>query len=145
LPKSKNELNEVRTELKSVKEIVNLLNQDLASFSKHEHNLNDDESSCITEKQLENQHARPSSKKSSSDSTACKSCFTTNNRYQVLDNFQDSDSIVVASSGITQTGKDHRNTIKTRSSQTPRAINSRSSGNTDSHDTGIKITDLFQL
>jgi hypothetical protein len=70
--KLKDELNEVRTELKSIKEIVNLLNQDLASFSKHKHNLNGVESPWITDKQWKNQHPRRSLKKSSSESTACE-------------------------------------------------------------------------
>jgi lysophospholipase L1-like esterase len=135
--KLKNELNEVRTELKSVKEIVNLLNQDLASFSKHEHNLNGEESPWITDDQWEKQHPRRSSKKNSNESTACKSCFITNSRYQVLDNFQVSDSIGVAPNGVPHTGKDHRNIIKTRSSQAPKVISSTSSGNTDSHETEI--------
>jgi lysophospholipase L1-like esterase len=56
----------------------------------------------------------------------------------VLDNFQDSDLTVVALSGISQTGKDHRKTINTRSSQTPKMISSKSSSNTNPHDTGIK-------
>jgi hypothetical protein len=50
----KNELNEVRIELKSVKEIVNLLNQDLALISVHEHNLLGEESTRITDKLWEN-------------------------------------------------------------------------------------------
>jgi hypothetical protein len=41
------ELNEVRLELKSVKEIVNILNRDLASIDVHVHNLHDQESPHI--------------------------------------------------------------------------------------------------
>ena len=66
-----------------------------------------------------------------------KSCFITDNRYQVLDNLQDNDSIVVAPNGVPQTGKDHNNIIKTRSSQAPEVISSTSSGNTDSYETEI--------
>jgi len=143
--KLKNELNEVQTELNSVKEIVSLLNQDLASFSKHEHNLNGEKSPWITDKQWENQHPRRSSKKSSSVSTVCKSCFMTDNRYQVLDNLQDNDSIVVAPNGVPQTGKDHKNIIKTRSSQAPKVISSTSSGNTNSHETEISNLRLIPV
>jgi hypothetical protein len=50
--KLKNELNEVRIELKSVKESVNLLNQDLASISVHIRNLHSEESTWITEKTM---------------------------------------------------------------------------------------------
>ena len=47
------------------------------------------------------------------------------------------DSLVVAQNGVPQTGKDHRNTIITRSSQASKVISSTSSGNTDSHETEI--------
>ena len=66
----KDELNEIRTELKSIKAIVDLLNQDLASFSKHEHNQKGEESPWITEKQRKNQHPRCSSKESFSEPTS---------------------------------------------------------------------------
>jgi hypothetical protein len=62
----------------------------------------------------------------------------------VLDKFQESDLIVDERSEIPQTGKDHRNTIKTRStceqeeSQASKVIISTNSGNTDSHETEIK-------
>ena len=143
--KLKNELNEVRTELNSVKEIVNLLNQDLASFSKHEHNLNGEKTPWITDKQWKNQHPRRSSKKSSSDSTVSKSCFITDNRYQVFDSIQDNDSRVVAPNGVPQTGKDHKNFIKTRSSQAPKVISSTSSDNTNSHETEISNLRLIPV
>ena len=135
--KLKSELNEVQSELNSVKEIVNLLNQYLASLSIHKHNLNGEKSPWIPDKQWENQHSRCSSKKSFSDSTVNKSCVITKNRYQVLDGLQDSDALVVAQNGVPQTGKDHRNTIITRSSQASKVISSISSGNTDSHETEI--------
>jgi len=45
--KLQSELNEVRLELKSVKEIVNILNRDLASIDVHVHNLHDQESPHI--------------------------------------------------------------------------------------------------
>jgi len=109
----------------------------LASFSIHEHNLNGEKSPWIPDKQWENQDSRRSSKKSFSDSTVNKSCVITKNRYQVLDGLQDSDSLVVALNGVPHTGKDHKNTIKTRSSQASKVISSTSSGNTDSHETEI--------
>ena len=131
----KDELNEVRTELKSIKATVDLLNQDLASFSTHEHNQKGEDSPWITEKQRKNQHPRCSSKESFSEaisgSTACEFFAPINNRYQVLDNFQYSDSIMADRNRFQKKGKDHRNMIQTRSNQTQKEINNISSGNTD--------------
>ena len=110
--KLEKELNEVRIELKSVKEIVNILNQDLASISVHGHNLLSEEPPKTTDTLWEN--PKHSTKMSFSESSVRNSLFNTNNRFQVLNNYQESDSIVFRPSEIQRTGKVHRNTIKTR-------------------------------
>jgi hypothetical protein len=62
----------------------------------------------------------------------------------VLDNLQDSDSTGDVLSEIPQTGKDHRNIIKTRSTcvqeepQASKVISKTNFVNTDSHETDIK-------
>jgi len=134
--KLKNELTEVRLELKSVKEIVNLLNQDLASSSVYEHNLLGEEPPKSIDTPWEN--PRHSTKTSFSESTVRNSFFNTNNRFQVLDKLQESDSIVVTPSETLQTGKVHKNITNTRRTcqqeedQIPKVISSTNPSNIDS-------------
>jgi len=140
--KLKNELNEVRIELKSVKEIVNILNQDLASINVHGHNLHREEHPKTTDTSWEN--PKHSTKMRLSESTVSNSCFNTTNRFQVLNNHQESDSLVVTQSEIPQTGKVHRNTIETSRSceqeecQAHKVINSTDPSNSDFLETALK-------
>jgi hypothetical protein len=63
-------INEVRMELKSVTEIVNILNRDLASIDVHVHNLCEQASSHIATQPFENWPLRHSTKKSYSEVTS---------------------------------------------------------------------------
>jgi len=92
--KLQSELNEVRLELKSVKEIVNILNRDLALIDVRIHNLHEQESSHIATQPFENWPLRHSTKKIYSEVTAYKPYTVTKNRFQLLDNLQENDSSV---------------------------------------------------
>jgi len=86
------ELNEVRLELQSVKEIVNILNRDLASINESVHNQHVHESSHIATQRFVNWPSRHSTKKRYCEVTAYKPYNVTNNRFQLLDNLQEDDS-----------------------------------------------------
>jgi hypothetical protein len=68
--KLQSELHEVRLELKSVKEIANILNRDLASINVRGHNLHEQESSHVATQPFENWPSRHTTKKSYSEVTA---------------------------------------------------------------------------
>jgi hypothetical protein len=84
--KLQSELNEVRLELKSVKEIINILNRDLASIDVCVHKLHEQASSQFATQPFENWPLRHSSKKSYSKVTAYKFYTITKNCFQLLDN-----------------------------------------------------------
>jgi hypothetical protein len=90
--KLQSELNEVRMEWKPVKEIVNILNRDLASIDVHVHNLHEQESPHIVTQSFEDWTLRHSTKKCYCKMTAYKPYTVTNNRFQLLYNLQENDS-----------------------------------------------------
>ena len=113
--KLQNELREVRLELKSVKEIVNILNRDLASIKVRGHNLHEQESSHIATQPYENWPLRYSTKKIYSEVTANKPYTVTKNRFQLLDNLQESDSPVDVLSEFPQPEKIYHSAVRARS------------------------------
>ena len=105
--KLQSELNEVKMELKSVKEIVNILSRDLASVSVRVHNLHEHESSHIAMQPFESWPARHSTKKTYSEVTACEPYTVTKKRFQLLDNHQENGSPVDVLNKSSQPGKDY--------------------------------------
>ena len=89
--KLQSELNAVKMELKSVKEIVNILSRDMACVGMRVHNLHEHESSCIAMQPFESWPSRRSTKKTYSEVTACEPYTVTKNRLQLLDNHQEND------------------------------------------------------
>ena len=102
-------------ELKSPKEIVNILSRDLASINVHIHNLHEQESSHIAAQPFVNWPLRHSSKKSYSEVIVYKPYTVTKNRIQPLDNLQGNDFPADAPSVISQPGKNYCSAIKVRS------------------------------
>ena len=102
----------MRLELKSVKDIINILNRDLASINVCVHNLQEHESLHIATQPFENWPSRCSTKKSYNEVTALKSYTVTNNCFQLLDNLQENDSPVELPSKNSQPGKDYRSAPK---------------------------------
>ena len=92
--KLQSELNEVKMELKSVKEIVNILSRDLASVSVRVHNLHEHESSHIVMQPFKRWPSRLSTKKTYSKVTVCETYAVTKNRFHLLDNHHENDSPV---------------------------------------------------
>ena len=109
------ELKEARLELKSLKEIVNILSRDLASIDVRIHNLHEQESYHIAAQPFVNWPWRHSTKKSYSDVTAYIPYPVTKNRFQPLDNLQVKDFPADAPSVISQPGKNYSSAIKVRS------------------------------
>ena len=105
------ELNELRLELKSVKEIVNILSRDLATVDVRLYNLHQQESSHIATQPFENWPSRQSKKKSYSEVSAYKPYTVTKNRFQLLDNLQDNDSAAKVPSEFSNPGKDNRSVV----------------------------------
>jgi hypothetical protein len=112
--KLQSELTEVRMELKSMREIVTLLNNDLASISVHVHNLHGDNLPWISVKQIENRHARRFKNKSYREATVYNPDIKINNRFDVLCNLQDNDTTGDKPSDFPQLVSDHRQTNITR-------------------------------
>jgi hypothetical protein len=108
------ELTEVRIELKSMTEIVTLLNNDLASISVHVHNLHGEKVPWISEKPFENRHSRRPINKSYSEATVYNPDIKTNNRFNVLGDLQDNDTTGDTPSEFPQLESDHRKTNTTR-------------------------------
>jgi hypothetical protein len=84
--KLQSKLNEVRLELKSVIEIVNIRNRDLALIDVRTHNLHEQVTSLSTTQPFENWPSRHTVKKSYCDVSIHKPFPNTNNRFQLLDN-----------------------------------------------------------
>jgi hypothetical protein len=108
-------LKEVRLELKSVKEIVNMLSRDLAAINMRIHNLHEQESPHIAAQPFGNWPSRHSIKKSYSEVTAYKPYIVTKHCFQSLENLQENDSSMDVLSEISQPGKDNCSVIKVRS------------------------------
>ena len=106
------ELNEVRLELKSVKEIVNILSRDLVLIDVRVHNLHEQESPHIVTQTFENWPLRHSTKKSYCKVTAFKPYTVTNNHFQLLDNLQENDSPADVLSEISHPGKNYCSAFK---------------------------------
>jgi len=104
-------------ELKSLKEIVNILSRDLASINVRVHNLHEQESSHIAAQPFINWPSRHSTTKSYSEVTAHKPYLVTKNRFQPLDNLQGNDFPADAPSVISQPGKNFNSAIKVRSAR----------------------------
>ena len=115
--KLQSELNEEGMELKSVKEIVNILKRDVASINVRVHNLCEQESPHTVTQPFENWPLRHSTKKGYCEMTAYKPYTVTNNRFQLLDNFQENDSPEDVLSEISQPGKDYGSAVKVRSAR----------------------------
>ena len=113
--KLQSELNEVKMELKSVKEIVNILSRDLASVGVRVHNLHEHESSHIAMQPFESWPSRHSIKKTYGEVTACEPYTVTKNHFQLLDNHQENDSPVDILNKSSQSGKDYSSTSGVRS------------------------------
>ena len=112
--KLQSELTEVRIELKSMREIVTLLNNDLASISVHVHNLHGEKVPWILEKPFENRHSRRPINKSYSKATTYNPDIKTNNRFDVLGNLQDNDTTGDTLSEFRQLESNHHKTNITR-------------------------------
>jgi hypothetical protein len=101
--------------LKSVKEIVNILNRELASFDVRIHNLqHEHELPHIATQSFEKWPSRPSTKKSYSKVTANKPYTETKNCFQLLENLQENDSPVHVPSELPQPGMDYRSAVRVR-------------------------------
>jgi hypothetical protein len=98
--------------LKSVKEIVNILNRDLALIDVHVHNLYEQELSHIATQPFENWPSRHSAKKSYTEVTANKPHTETKNHFQLLENLQENDSPVYVPSELPQPGMDYRSAVR---------------------------------
>jgi len=85
-------MNEVKLELKSVKEIVNILNRDLASPDVRVHNLHDTRSASYCNTNICKLAFETFYKESYCEMTAYKPYTVTNNRFQLLHNLQENDS-----------------------------------------------------
>jgi hypothetical protein len=79
--KLQSELNEVKLELKSVIEIINILNRDLASIDVCAHNLHKKATSLSTVQPFENWPSRHTAKKSYCDVSIHKPFPITNNHF----------------------------------------------------------------
>ena len=106
------ELKEAKLELKSLKEIVNILSRDLASINVRIHNLHEQESYHTAAQPFVNWPSRHSTKKSYSEVTAYKPFTVTKNRLQPLDNLQGNDFPADAPSVISKPGKNYFSAIK---------------------------------
>jgi len=113
--KLQSELHEVRLELKSVRETVNILNRDLDSINMRGHNLHEQESSHIATQLFENWPLRHSTKKSYSEVTANKPYTVTKNHFQLLDNLQENDSPVDVLCEFPQPQKIYHSAVRARS------------------------------
>ena len=99
-------------ELKSLKEIVNILSRDLASINVRVHNLHEQASSHIAGQRFLNWPSRHSTTKSYSEVTAHKPYLVTKNPLQPLDNLQGNNFPAEAPSVISQLGKNYNSAIK---------------------------------
>ena len=120
--KLQSELNEVKMELKSVKEILNILSRDLASVGVRVHNLHEHESSCIAMQPFESWPSRCSTKKTYSEVTACEPYTVTKNHFQLLDNHQENNSPVGVLNKSSQSGKDYSSASRVRSAHVKSSV-----------------------
>jgi hypothetical protein len=140
--KLQSELREVRLELKSVKEIMNILNRDLASFNVRLLNLQHEQLSHIATQSFENWPSRPSTKKSYSELTANKPYNETKNCFQLLEYLQENDSPVDVPSELPQPGMDYRSAVRVRNAcvQGEHQV-MKYAGKTHFHNTNLKNSD----
>ena len=102
-------------EVKSVKEIINILNRDLTLIDVHIHNLHEQELSNIATQPFENWPSTHSTKKSYSEVTANKPYTEIKNYFQLLENLQENDSPVHVPSELPELGMDFRSALGVRS------------------------------
>jgi hypothetical protein len=91
------ELNDVRIELKSAKDIINILKEDLDLVKQYDHNLREHESSYRVASLHGNWtsvSSKHSAKKNYSVVTSYQSHVSTENCFQILDSLKESDSPV---------------------------------------------------
>ena len=140
--KLRSKLHEVRLELKSVKEIINILNRDLALIGVRVNNLHEQELSHIATQPFENWPSRLSTKKTYTDVTANKPYTETKNRFQLLENLQEKDSPVYVPSELPQPGMDYRSAVRVRSARVKgeRQV-TKDNGKTHFHNTNFNKPD----